>query len=79
MEWGLFIDSSISSLKAVLLHIGNEKSSIPIFHGSHMKEICENLNNLRGKIQNANYSWKICADLKVIFMLLGMQSGYTKY
>ena len=46
MEWRLFIDSSISSLKAVLLHIGNEKSSMPIAHRSHMKEIYENLNNL---------------------------------
>ena len=40
-----------------------------------MKEIYENLNNLMGKIQYANHSWKICANLKVISMLLGMQSG----
>ena len=44
-----------------------------------MKEIYENLNNLMGKIQYANHSWKICTDLKVISMLLKMQSGYTKY
>ena len=75
----LFMDSSIFSLKALLLHIGNEKSSIPIACGSHMKEIYENLNNLMGKIQYANHSWKICVDQKVISMLLGMQSGYTKY
>ena len=79
MEWRLFIDSSISSLKVVLLHIGNEKSSISIAYGSYMKEIYENLNNLMGKIQYESHSWKICADLKVISMLLGMPSGYIKY
>ena len=51
-----FIDSSISSLKAVLFHIGNEKSSVPITHGSHVKEIYESLNNFMGKIWNANHS-----------------------
>ena len=31
-EWRLFIDSSKASLKAVLLHNGNEKPSIPVAH-----------------------------------------------
>ena len=33
-KWRLFIDSSKRSLKAVLLHIGNKKPSIPIAHSA---------------------------------------------
>jgi len=36
-EWRLFIDSSKLSLKAVLLHNGNQHPSIPVGHGVHMK------------------------------------------
>jgi len=36
-EWRLFIDSSKLSLKAVLLHNGNQHSSIPVGHVVHMK------------------------------------------
>ena len=34
----LFIDSSKTSLKAVLLHNGNKLPSIPLFHAVGMKE-----------------------------------------
>lgn len=37
-EWRLFIDSSKSSLKAVLLHNGNKFPSIPIVHAVGKKE-----------------------------------------
>lgn len=37
-EWRLFIDGSKDSLKSVLLHIGNQKPSIPIAHAVNMKE-----------------------------------------
>jgi hypothetical protein len=42
-EWQLFIDSSKRSLKAVLLHNGNNYASIPIGHSVHLKESYENL------------------------------------
>lgn len=29
--------------------------------------------------QNPIFQWKVCADLKVIAMLLGFQDGFTKY
>ena len=35
-DWRLFIDSSQRSLKAVLLHNGNEKPCIPIAHSVHL-------------------------------------------
>ena len=37
-EWRLFIDSSKRNLKAVLLHNGNLKPSIPIAHSVHLHE-----------------------------------------
>ena len=37
LDWRLFIDSSQSSLKAVLLHNGNSLPSIPVGHSVHNK------------------------------------------
>lgn len=78
-EWRLFVDSSKESLKAVLLHNGNEKPSIPIAHAVNMKESYETMVTLLKFIKYDEHEWKVCADLKVVGMLCGMQSGYTKY
>ena len=37
-DWRLFIDSSIRSLKAVLLHNGNDYAPIPVSHSVTLKE-----------------------------------------
>jgi hypothetical protein len=42
-EWQLLIDSSKRSLKAVLLHNGNNYTSLPIGHSVRLKECNENL------------------------------------
>ncbi|XP_052834269.1 uncharacterized protein LOC128251480 [Octopus bimaculoides] len=73
-ESRLFIASSKRSLKAVLLHNGNKKPSIPIGHSVHMKECYENMQVLLNAIKYISFSWKICGDLKVIGILMGMQS-----
>lgn len=78
-EWRLFIDSSKRSLKAVLLHNGNKFASVPVGHSVHMKESYENLELILNKLSYSQHEWTICGDLKVISMLLGQQSGYTKY
>jgi hypothetical protein len=78
-EWRLFIDSSKSSLKAVLLHNGNKYASVPVAYSTHMNETYGNLAILLEKISYNEYEWHICADLKVITILMGMQTGYTKY
>jgi len=78
-EWRLFIDSSKRSLKAVLLHNGNVKPSVPIAHGFDVKETYDNLKIIMDKVQYQQYPMNICADFKVIAILLGMQTGYTKY
>lgn len=78
-EWRLFIDSSKLSLKAVLLHQGNDKPSIPVAHAVNMKETYETMALLLNLIKYNEHRWKICSDLKVVAMLAGLQQGYTKY
>jgi len=68
-EWRLFIDSSQRSLKAVLLHNGNVKQSIPIGHSVHLKESYNNMKVLLEAIHYETHQWNICGDLKVIGML----------
>ncbi|GBP89284.1 hypothetical protein EVAR_60426_1 [Eumeta japonica] len=78
-DWRLFIDSSKVSLKAVLLHNGNKYPSVPVAHATEIKESYENMKSLLEHIKYNQYSWKICGDLKVIAILLGLQLGYTKF
>lgn len=78
-DWRLFIDSSQRSLKAVLLHNGNSKPSIPIAHSVHLKETYDNMKLLLDTLSYDRYQWNICGDLKVIGMLMGMQAGFTKF
>ena len=52
-EWRLFIDSSKLSLKAVLLHNGNSKPSIPFGHSTKRKETCDTMETL---LKLLNYS-----------------------
>ncbi|GFU51057.1 uncharacterized protein TNCV_2414851 [Trichonephila clavipes] len=78
-EWRLLIDSSKRSLKAVLLHNGNRYASVPVGHSVHLKECYENLEFILNKLSYSDHKWTICGDLKVIYTLLGQQSGYTKF
>ncbi|XP_017466154.1 PREDICTED: uncharacterized protein LOC108378862 [Rhagoletis zephyria] len=78
-EWRLFIDGNKLSLKAVLLHIGNKKPSIPIAHAVNTKETYEEMQKILKFIKYEEHDWKICSDLKVVAMLCGLQSGYTKH
>ena len=78
-EWRLFIDSSKTSLKAVLLHNGNIHPSIPVAHAVQLKETYETIKLLLDALQYPKYSWKICGDLKIKSLILGLQLGYTKY
>lgn len=74
-DWRLFIDSSIRSLKAVLLH----NASVPIAHPVMLNE---NYRNLDFVLKNFNYNshnWQLCGDLKIITILLGQQGGFTKF
>jgi len=78
-QWHLFIDLSKVSLKAVLLHNGNRFSSVPLAHAANMKESYESMKLLLGKIKYDEFKRKLCGDLKVVALLLGMKIEYTKY
>ena len=78
-EWRLFIDSSKGSLKAILLHNGNVLPSIPVAHAFGMKESDDSMKQLLQYIKYDTYKWNICADLKVIALLHGLQVRYTKF
>jgi len=78
-EWRLCIDSSKLSLKAVLLHNGNQHPSIPVEHVVHMKETYENLKQLLKKLEYRKYGWHSCGDLNAVPLLMGLQLGYMKY
>ena len=75
----LFIDSSKRSLKVLLLRNGNQKSCIPIAHSVHLNETHESMKILPDAIDYKTHQWNICGDLKVIGMLMGMQTGFTKF
>ncbi|XP_049310669.1 uncharacterized protein LOC125778144 [Bactrocera dorsalis] len=77
--WRLFIDSSKHSLKAVLLHNGNQHPSIPVAYSTKKEETYANISNLLNKIEYYKYKWEVCADFKMIAILTGMQTGYAKY
>ncbi|CAH1107944.1 unnamed protein product [Psylliodes chrysocephalus] len=64
-DWPLFIDSSKLSLKAVLVHNGNEYSSVPLAHAVNMKESYENMRVFLEYIRYQEYGWAICGDLKL--------------
>ena len=78
-EWRLFIDSSVRSLKCVLLLNGNKYASIPIGHSISMREEYDSIKQILEKVAYLKYLWKICVDLKMVNFLLGQQNGYTKY
>jgi hypothetical protein len=78
-EWRMFLDSSKSSLKCVLLHNGNFYGSIPIGHSIHLKEKYEDVGKVLKLLKYDEHKWIICVDLKMVNLLLGQQGGYTKY
>ena len=77
-DWRLFIDSSKRSIKGVPLHNTNSYAPIPIVHSTVMKEEYNNVKILLDKVKYASHKWLICGVLKIISMILGQQSGFTK-
>lgn len=78
-KWRLFIDGSTTSLKAVLLHNGNEYPSVPIAYGRHQKEDYETIKLLIELIKYNVYKWKVCSDLKMVAILCGIKQAYSKH
>ncbi|CAH2096329.1 unnamed protein product [Euphydryas editha] len=78
-HWRIFIDSSKRSLKAVLLHNGSFYASIPLGHSVYLKETYKNLELVLCKLKYKDHGWQVCGDFKILGMLLGQQSGFTKF
>lgn len=78
-DWRLFIDSSSKSLKAVLLHNGNQFPSLPVAHSVMLKESYDSVKIILGKLKYTEYNWPVIGDFKMVGFLMGMQGGYTKY
>jgi hypothetical protein len=74
-QWRLFVDSSEVSLKTFLLRNGLKHPSIP--HAVHTKETYTNIQGLLQKNFFEDHQCNICADLKVVAMLTGIQGGCT--
>ena len=54
-------------------------ASIPLAHSTQLKESYETMKILLTKLKYTDQAWKICVDIKVLNMLQGQQSGYTKF
>lgn len=65
-DWILFIDGSMKSLKAVLLHKENNFPAIPVTYAKGAKESYENFQYLLSCISYNTHNFKICGDFKVI-------------
>lgn len=78
-EWRLFIDGSSESLKAVLVHIGNQLPSIPVAYARNVKETYASMQAILMLTQYHLYNWQICGDLKVVAILMGLKQGYAKH
>lgn len=78
-DWRLFIDGSVTSLKAVLLHKSNKIPSIPVAFSTDMKECYSTMKTLLKDINYEDHSWKICCDVKVINILQGIKGGWPKF
>jgi hypothetical protein len=76
-EWRLFVDACKRSLKGVL-HKGNVYGSVSVTHSVLRKQPYENLETLLW-IKYQEHNWPICGHFKILYMLLGQQSGYTKH
>ena len=63
----------------VLLHSANRFPSLPLAHAANMKENHESMKLVLEKIKYDEFKWKLCAYLKVVALLQGVQLGYTKY
>ena len=57
-EWRLFIDSSSGSLKAVLLHNGNNYPSLPMAHSADHKENYTSVKMLLSALKYDDYGWE---------------------
>ncbi|GBN42456.1 hypothetical protein AVEN_265217-1 [Araneus ventricosus] len=62
-EWRLFIDSSKTSFKAVLLPNGNSFTSLPLGHSVHLEENYNDLSMTFEKINYQEHRWMVVLNM----------------
>src|SRR6218665_1027279 len=78
-EWRLFIGSSSRSLKAVLLHNGNNYPTLPMANSVHLKEDCTSVKMLLSALKYVDYGWEVIGYFKMVSFLMGLQGSFTKF
>lgn len=77
-DWRLFIDASMSGLKAVLLHNDNAYMPAPVAYSRVLKETYASMRMIFNKVQYSEHNWDVSGDLKVVALIMGLQLGRTK-
>ena len=77
-RWFLFMDSSESSFKAVLIHKQSLKF-IPVAYTKAKKETRDLIGTVLEKINYSSHQWLVSADFKLIAVFMGLQGGYTQH
>lgn len=77
--WRLFIDSSTRSLKVVLLFENSSVKPVPLMYALGMHESYDTMKLILERISYDEHNWRVNCDFKVLSLLAGMQTGYTKY
>lgn len=77
-KWRIFIDSNKTSLKAVLLYEDSTKKPVPIFYATDKEETYKTMKWVLNTVEYNRHLWRASCDLKVVTLLSGIQSGYTK-
>lgn len=78
-EWRLFLDGSSTSLKAVLLHNGNQRPSVPLAFSRHSPEKYETMRIILEHIGYDQFKWEIVVDFKMISILQGQMAAASKH
>lgn len=78
-EWRLFLDGSSTSLKAVLLHNGNQRPSVPLAFSRHCPEKYETMQKILQHIGYDHFKWDTVVDYKLINILLGQMAAASKF
>lgn len=62
-----------------MLHIKNIQPSVPLAYSKIHKETREVMRMILDKLNYREHNWLICADLKVVGLLMGIQGGNCSY
>ena len=72
------MDSSCRSFKAVLINKESLKV-IPVAYSKVIKETKNLLQIVLKQVKYHNNQWEVCADFKIVGLLMGIQPGYVQH